>query len=142
MKYLKIYTDGGARGNPGPAAIGIVIKSKTGKTIYQEGKTIGKATNNQAEYQGLIHALEWVKENTFQVNVIDCFLDSKLVVAQMKGEFKIKSLNIKSLWQKAKTLEKNLRSKINYYHIFRELNSEADQLLNQALDLTTGRQVC
>jgi len=134
MKYLKIYTDGGSRGNPGPGAIGIVIKEKNNQIVFQAGKTIGRTTNNQAEYRALITALEWLKKNAPNVDRVDFFLDSKLVVYQMRGEYKIKSLKIRPLWQQAKNLEFSLGAKINYHLIPRSLNYEPDFLLNQALD--------
>jgi len=135
MNSLKIFTDGGARGNPGPAAIGMVIKDEKDKVIWKNGKTIGTATNNQAEYKGLIEALREVRELNLSPETIDCFLDSNLVVQQMKGKFKIKSAGLKTLWKEAKSLELSLKTKINYHHIPREKNSQADSLLNQALDL-------
>jgi ribonuclease HI len=134
MKYLKIFTDGGARGNPGPAATGFVIKDSQDKILFQAGKAIGQATNNQAEYQALIQALNWVKENQPQVAQIDFFLDSRLVVNQMSGKFKIKSPKMRQLWQKAKTLALSLKATINYHLIPREMNTQADSLLNQALE--------
>lgn len=135
MSTLKIYTDGGARGNPGPSAIGVVIKNEADKIVYQRGEKIGWATNNEAEYQALIFALEWINKNEQTVERIDFFLDSKLVVSQMRGEFKVKSPKVKPLWQKAKILEEKFPSMIIYNLIPRELNSAADSLLNQALDL-------
>jgi len=135
MSYLKIYTDGGSRGNPGPGAVGVVIRDKKDRIIFQEGRKIGWTTNNQAEYQALIEALKWVKKNHPQAEKIDFFLDSKLVVSQMKGGFKVKSDKIKPLWQEAKNLESSLKAKISYHHLGREMNFEADRLLNQALDL-------
>lgn len=136
MKKLKIYTDGGARGNPGPAAIGIVVQDEKGQILFQQGKAIGWATNNQAEYQALIRALTWTKNQPIQPETIDCYLDSQLVVAQMQGRYRIKSDSIKKLWQQAKQLEQTLSpTKINYHLIPRRLNQKADQLLNQALDL-------
>ncbi len=135
MNYLKIYTDGGARGNPGPGAYGVVIKNNQGKIIYKEAKSIGKATNNQAEYQGLIAGLEWIAESCPQnVKKIDFFLDSTLVVNQMQGNYKVKSINIRPLWIQAKGLESKIKSEINYHHIPREKNYQADSLLNEALD--------
>jgi len=136
MKILKVYTDGGARGNPGPAAIGIVVKNQNGQTIFQQGRAIGWATNNQAEYQALIAALSWIKDNHPQAEKIDFFLDSQLVVSQMQGKYRVKSAKIKPLWQKAKQLETSLPPvKVDYHLIPRSLNHEADRLLNQALDL-------
>jgi len=139
MKYLKIYTDGGSRGNPGPGAIGIVIKNKNGQIVFQAGKTIGRATNNQAEYRALITALEWLKKNASDVKRLDFLLDSKLVVFQMRGKYKIKSPKIRPLWQQAKNLEFCLGAKINYHLIPRSLNYEPDLLLNQALDQPNTR---
>ncbi len=134
MKYLKIYTDGGARGNPGPAAYGLVIKNQKENIIYKHSEKIGKATNNQAEYEGLIAGLRWLVKNNIQSEKIDFFLDSKLVVNQMQGNFKVKSLNIRPLWRRAKKLEEKFDGKIYYHHIPREENTEADKLLNEALD--------
>jgi ribonuclease HI len=134
MKYLKIYTDGGARGNPGPAAYGLVIKNQKENIIYKYGEKIGKATNNQAEYEGLIAGLKWLVKKNVQPEKIDFFLDSTLVVNQMQGNFKVKSLNIRPLWRRAKKLEDKIDAKINYHHIPREKNTEADKMLNEALD--------
>lgn len=134
MKNLNIYTDGGARGNPGPAAYGVVIKTNQGKTIYEESKAIGIATNNEAEYQGLIAALKWLNQAQLKVDSYNFYLDSRLVVKQMQGEFKVKANNLKPLWQKAKKLAKNLPGKIKYQHIPRDKNVAPDKLLNQALD--------
>lgn len=138
MKSLKIYTDGGARGNPGPAAIGIVVKDESRNPIFQEGKTIGRATNNQAEYLALIRALEWLTKNASEVGQIDFFLDSTLVVSQANGSFKIKSPLLKPLWQKVKALEQLLSVKVDYHYIPRERNYQADSLVNKALD----NQIC
>jgi len=135
MKKLKIYTDGGSRGNPGPAAFGVVITNEQKKPIYKKGKKIGIKTNNQAEYEGLIHALEWLAKNSKSIQTVEFFLDSKLVINQMKGLFKVKAPKIKPLYYKAKQLEQSLDIDITYSHIPRELNSYADSLLNQALDL-------
>lgn len=137
MKRLKIYTDGGSRGNPGPSGIGVAVKNEKGETVFQKGEFIGQATNNQAEYQALIYALDWLEKNSKRIEKVDFFLDSKLVVCQMKGEFKIKSPAIRPLWIKAKQIESRLDIQIDYHSIPRELNAEADGLLNQALDLTT-----
>lgn len=134
MKKLKVHTDGGARGNPGPGAIGIVIKNENNKTIFKIGKKIGWATNNQAEYRALIFALKTIRASFSQAEEIDFFLDSKLVASQMKGEFKIKSIKIKPLFQEAKEIEAEIKAKINYHFLSREKNKEADFLLNQALD--------
>jgi len=131
---LSIYTDGGARNNPGPAAIGIVVQDEMGKTVFEIGKSIGFATNNEAEYEALIFALKWVKENAKEAEDIYFFLDSLLVVSQMSGRYKIKAPHIKILWQRAKTIEISLNKNVKYHLIPRDKNSRADLLLNSALD--------
>lgn len=136
MKSLKIYTDGGSRGNPGPAAYGIVIKTNKGKTICEKSKAIGRATNNEAEYQGLIAALNRLNKSQLKADQLIFYLDSRLVVNQMQGKFKVKAGNLKPLWQKAKKLAQNLSGEIKYQHIPRTSNRRADKLLNQALDKT------
>jgi len=140
---IEIFTDGGSRGNPGPAAIGVVIKEKSGKKIYNIGRYIGISTNNDAEYKALLEGLSYLVEH-FKVRSVEmkmglnvsCFLDSELVVKQMNGEYKVKNPNIKTLWKKIKELERRFSS-IEYVHIPREKNSEADYLVNQALDLAS-----
>ncbi|HNS71145.1 MAG TPA: ribonuclease HI family protein [bacterium] len=140
---IEIFTDGGSRGNPGPAAIGVVIKEKSGKKIYNIGRYIGISTNNDAEYKALLEGLSYLVEH-FKVKSaekkmglnVSCFLDSELVVKQMNGEYKVKNPNIKTLWKKIKELERRFSS-IEYVHIPREKNSEADYLVNQALDLAS-----
>ncbi len=134
MNNLNIYTDGGARGNPGPAAYGVVIKTDQGETIYEESQAIGRATNNEAEYQGLIASLKWLNKAQIKAGQFNFHLDSNLVVKQMQGKFKVKANNLKPLWQKAKHLAQSLSGKIKYQHIPREKNAAPDKLLNQALD--------
>ncbi|MBU2592840.1 ribonuclease HI family protein [Patescibacteria group bacterium] len=136
MKHLKIFTDGGSRGNPGPSAIGIVIKDEKGRVVYRKGEMIGPATNNQAEYYALIHALNRLDKDKEGVGAVDFFLDSKLVVCQMQGKFKVKSPAVKNLWLEAKQKEIALEIPVKYHLIPRELNFEADKLLNQALNLS------
>jgi len=130
-KKIKIFTDGGARGNPGPAGIGIVITDDKGKVIKKHAEFIGRATNNQAEYKALIKGLELAKElNPQEVN---CYLDSELVVKQMKQEYRVKDKDLQPLFIKAWNAGIKLK-KVSYHHIGRELNSEADMLLNLELD--------
>lgn len=130
-----IYTDGGARGNPGPAAYGFVILDHALHIIHEEGKKIGVSTNNVAEYTGVISALKWILENLKKENLlIKISLDSKLVASQLKGEFKIKNENLRSLFFTAKTLEEKISGKVDYFYIPREQNKLADQLVNLALD--------
>jgi len=130
-KVITIYTDGGARGNPGPAAIGVVIKDEKGKIMKQYAEYIGEATNNQAEYQALIKGLELAQE--FKPQQVYCFLDSELVTKQMKQEYKVKDQDLQSLF--VKVWNNALKfPKVSYQHISRNLNKEADALLNQELD--------
>lgn len=129
-KRLIIYTDGGARGNPGPASIGIVICNERNEMIKECSKFIGKATNNQAEYQAIIYALEKAKQ--LKVETIDFYLDSELVVQQLNRKFKIKDRNLATLFIKIWNLSQGFK-KINFFYIPRERNKEADRLVNQVL---------
>ncbi len=135
---LKVFTDGGARGNPGPAAIGVVIKNQRGEIIHQKGQCIGQKTNNEAEYYALIYALQWLKDNLDNFDgalMINFFLDSKMIVNQMAGNYKVKAPNLKPLFNEAKKIEIELGSvPIRYSHIQRDLNKLADRQVNLALD--------
>lgn len=127
---LTIYTDGAARGNPGPAGIGVVIV-KDCKVIRRCVKYIGKATNNQAEYQAVIFALE--KAKALKAKKADCYLDSELVTEQLNRKYKIKDKDLASLFIKIWNLSLDFKE-INFYHVSREKNKEADKLANQAID--------
>ena len=128
---LKINCDGGSRGNPGPAAYGFVIRD--GPNIIKEGSGyIGITTNNVAEYTAVIEALGWLKEKKTKSD-INFFLDSQLVVSQLNGIYKVKNSKIRELVIKVHELEAAF-GKIIYYHIPREENSDADKLVNMALD--------
>lgn len=127
---VDIFTDGGARGNPGPAGIGVVIKHN-GKTIEEYRKFLGEATNNQAEYEGVHHALLQAKK--LGVTEIAFYLDSELVVSQLKQEFKIKNEILGKIFIKIWNLSQHFK-KISYQWIPREQNDEADKLVNQAID--------
>ena len=131
MKHLIINTDGGARGNPGPAGIGVVIKDELGKIIYRHGAYIGEGTNNTAEYKALIKALEEAHNlggTHLQIN-----MDSELIVRQMQGLYKIKEPNLQKLAGEVIKLKNKFQS-VNFTHIRRELNKAADALVNQAID--------
>ena len=134
---LNIFTDGGSRGNPGPSAIGVVIKDLQGKTLHQFGSIIPNGTNNVAEYQGVIFALKYLISIQASPSSIDFFLDSSLAVNQLNGLWKVKDSNLRMLVIKVRELEGKLETKIKYHAIPREKNSEADALLNIALDSTT-----
>jgi ribonuclease HI len=137
MLKLKIYTDGGARGNPGPAACGVVVKNEKDEIILEASKFIGAATNNQAEYEALILALEKVQnifiEEKYNEKNIECYLDSELVVKQLRREYKIKNEGLKPLFMKARNLISDFDS-VKFIHIPREKNKQADKLVNKELD--------
>ena len=132
MNYtkVKVYTDGGARGNPGPAGIGAVIK-EGGKVILEAKEYIGETTNNQAEYKALILGLKKAKE--LKAEEVECFLDSELVTKQMNREYKVKNKELAPLFVKAWNLSLGFK-KIIFKHIYREKNEEADRLVNEAID--------
>lgn len=134
MADLVVYTDGGSRGNPGPAGIGAVIEENGGRILHKISEYIGEATNNQAEYQALIKALEWIKNNYDTAAKIECRLDSELVVKQLKGEYKIKNEGLKPLFSKVNNLIDDLGAEVRFSHILRDKNERADELVNIALD--------
>ena len=135
---INIYTDGGARGNPGPAAIGFVVMTGNGKKIFGTGKPLGQTTNNVAEFSAMIAALQWLLKNKKSLgdktNTVNFFSDSQLMVNQLKGIYKIKNIRLRSLIIQARQLEKQLNKIIIYCLIPREKNSLADSLVNQTLD--------
>jgi len=133
-KSLYVFTDGGAKGNPGPAAIGFVVKDNFGKTLVREGKSIGFATNNIAEYRAVIGALCWILTNIKeQPLTINFYLDSTLVVNQLNGLFKIKNKNLKNLAVEVKRLEGKINGKIFYHYNPRKKNKESHFLVVSAL---------
>lgn len=137
INNLKIFTDGGARGNPGPSAIGVYVTDGRGEKLTGFGKTIGVATNNVAEYMAVIEALTWIIENKksfAKTAKIDFFLDSKLVCSQIIGIFKVKNANLADLLFEVRTREAQISFPIFYRHIPREENSKADKFVNEALD--------
>ena len=127
-----IYTDGGARGNPGPAGVGYVIYDEKKNLVYSEGIYIGEATNNQAEYLAVSHAL--VKAADFGFAELKFYLDSELVVNQLSKKFKIKNSELAKLFVKIWN-QSQIFKNVDYTHIPREKNKLADQLVNQAIDL-------
>lgn len=128
---VKIYSDGGARGNPGPAAIGVYIEDETGKKIKSISRYIGETTNNQAEYQAVLAGLIYIKD--LKPKEVSCFLDSELVVKQLKGEYKVKDPALAEQFIKIWNLQHEFE-KISFTHIRREKNKLADSLVNLALD--------
>jgi ribonuclease HI len=126
---MKIHVDGGARGNPGPAAIGAVLDDGRQQVFISE--YIGRATNNIAEYTALQRALEKARE--LKADSIQVFSDSELMVKQLTGIYKVKNENIKKIYNSIKSLATGF-SKIEYVHVRRQYNKEADSLVNKALD--------
>jgi len=127
----RLHTDGGARGNPGPAGIGVVLRDSDGEVIGEIARGIGVQTNNVAEYQALISGLEMALDKG--VRQIDVFMDSQLVVSQMKGEWKIKNAGLRPLAVKAHGLMRRFDdASISY--VPREQNADADKLANQGMD--------
>ena len=129
--YLIAHSDGGARGNPGPAGYGVVIKDNTGKKVAALSEYLGHQTNNFAEYQGLIAALEYAVEHG--PKALKLVSDSELMVKQVKGIYKVKNANLQELHARAK----QLIAQLHWFaidHAFREHNQEADRLANDAMD--------
>jgi len=131
---LKIYTDGGARGNPGLAAIGVVVCNEAGEVILEHQDVIGEATNNIAEYCAMIAGLELAKR--LKSEDVECYSDSKLIVNQLNGNFKIKTAHIRKLHERACSIANSIKQ-VSYHHLPRETSEiqSADRLVNAALDL-------
>lgn len=128
---LTIFTDGGARGNPGPAATGVVIKDAKGKTLAHYGEYLGEQTNNYAEYSALISGLK--KAKALGATEVDCVLDSELVTKQMKLEYKVKEPTLQKLFVQVYNLASQFK-KVTYRHTLRHNNKEADAEVNLVLD--------
>lgn len=137
MKKIIIYTDGGSRGNPGPAAIGVVFTNEKGQKIKEYSNCLGEKTNNEAEYQAVIFALEKFKavfgKKLAGQTEIELRADSELLVKQLNGEYKILEPKIQSLFLKIWNLRIDFK-KIKFRFIRREKNREADKLVNEALN--------
>ena len=137
MEKIIIYTDGGSRGNPGEAAIGIVIKNEGGDVIKTYGEVLGIATNNMAEYTAIVVALQKVKQllgkERTKKTEIEFRMDSELAMKQLNGEYKIENEDLQPLFLKIWNLKFDF-GKMSFKHIPREKNKEADTLVNEALD--------
>jgi ribonuclease H / adenosylcobalamin/alpha-ribazole phosphatase len=127
----RLSTDGGARGNPGPAAYGYVLETEDGTVLAAHGERIGIATNNVAEYSALIAGLEKALE--LGVDEVEVVSDSQLLVKQMQGEYRVKNEALQELWSRASALARRVGS-VSYRWVRREHNELADRLLNEALD--------
>jgi ribonuclease HI len=131
-----IYIDGGSRGNPGPAASGVVILADDGKTeLFAGGFFLGRATNNVAEYTGLIHALR--QAQAIGAEHVSVFSDSELMVCQINGQYRVKNAGLKALYEQATALSKEFAS-FRISHVYREQNAHADKLVNMALNRKTN----
>lgn len=139
LRSIKLYADGGSRGNPGPSAYGFVILDHETEEVIQSGnKYLGITTNNQAEYHGVLSGLEWCKQHNVQQ--VEVFLDSLLVVNQLKGIFKVKNRDLWTLFESTKKLQGAFK-KITFTHVPRELNKLADAEVNKALDAVKGEDL-
>ncbi|MFI5241183.1 MAG: ribonuclease HI family protein [Microgenomates group bacterium] len=134
-----IFSDGGARGNPGPSAAAFVFFDESHKVIHKESKFLGDRTNNYAEYQGVLLALNWILKNESLVKGdINFFMDSELVVKQINGLYKVKEPTLKSLHQNVKESLQKISVKVVFQNILREKNSVADSLVNEELDKSSS----
>ena len=127
----RLSTDGGARGNPGPAAYGYVLETDDGTVLAAHGEAIGVATNNVAEYRALVEGLRKAVE--LQLDELEVVSDSELLVHQMRGEWKIKNAALRELWEEAGDLADRI-GRVRYTAVRREHNELADRLVNEALD--------
>lgn len=127
----RLSTDGGARGNPGPAAFGYVLETEDGDVLAAHGERIGRATNNVAEYRGLVAGM--AKAAELGVRDLEVVSDSELLVKQMTGEYRVKNYALRELWEEASNLERKF-ARVRYTAVRREHNELADQLVNEALD--------
>ena len=140
LTQVNIFSDGGSRGNPGAAAYGFVICDDKQNQLYCGSKYLGIMTNNQAEYRGVLAALEYLSTilknvNDKKLQKINLYLDSKLIVEQMNGNYKIKNEGLKPLYLQIKDIIQSLTEiEVQFSHIPREKNKEADRLVNEELD--------
>ena len=131
---LRVNVDGGARGNPGPAAVGVVVRDESGEVLADAAEPIGTATNNVAEYRALIRGIEMAAEHG--ATELELYGDSELVVKQVRGEYRVKDPGLKPLHAEARS-KLSAFSTWSFDHVRREQNAEADALVNQALDAHT-----
>jgi len=133
---VNIYTDGGSRGNPGISGYGLVVYDSQDNIIHQQSQFLGTKTNNEAEYAAFLGALEWLRDNhqLHQITKVNFFADSQLMVRQLQGKYKVKSPNLKPLFQQSQQLLKEINLEYQFKDIRRHLNTLADELANQAMD--------
>ena len=131
MERLYLFTDGASRGNPGPAAAGVMIKDQEGKVLLEKGQFLGRMTNNEAEYRALLLGLELAKD--LKPETLVCSLDSELVVSQINGLYRVKKPHLRRLLLKIRQVERNY-PKVVYKLIPRDKNTAADALANNVLN--------
>jgi ribonuclease HI len=136
QQRLMIYSDGGARGNPGPAAIGFIAQNEKGETVASDTRFIGIHTNNQAEYEALLFALKYAVESN--ASEVACYLDSELVTRQLNGEYEVKDNLLQQYWRKVREIKACFK-KISFYNVRRSHPQiqKADELVNRTLDKQT-----
>ena len=135
--WFMAHCDGGSRGNPGPAAYGVVITNSDGRDVARLSKFLGRQTNNYAEYSGLLAALQWAVENG--AKALRVVSDSELMVKQINGQYKVANPVLRPLWEEAMQLSRKLAG-FEIRHTLREGNREADRLANEAMDEGMGRR--
>lgn len=141
QKILKIHTDGGSRGNPGIAGVGIFVTDQAGQVLYEQATFLGEKTNNESEYTGFLLSAQWLvntflpeEKKSFQPDKIEWYLDSKLVVEQLNKRWKIKEDRLLELAQQCWKALEALPYPFEITHVPRAKNAEADKLANQAMD--------
>lgn len=136
MAKIQIFTDGGSRGNPGPAAIGVYISDDNNKELERIGKKIGEATNNVAEYSAILEGLAWALANKSKHDIqeVHFYMDSQLAYSQIVGLYKVKNERIRTFIFEIRQKEAELGTPVFYNHILREKNKKADLMVNLALD--------
>src|SRR5579859_2789886 len=137
-QQIVAHIDGASRGNPGPAAYGVVLESEDGAPVATLSKTLGHTTNNVAEYHALLAALDYAVEH--QVRCLKVLTDSELLARQIQGAYKVKSPDLKPLYEHARSTIARLES-FSIQHVRREQNSEADRLANLALDDSKAQEI-
>lgn len=136
MGKLRINCDGGARGNPGPAAAAFVVRDDNNNIVYKGSKYLGESSNNFAEYSAILLAFEWLieKANKENVEILNFFLDSELAVKQLNGIYKVKDEKLRVLFMAIKEYIKKLTIPVTFSHVTRDKNQFADILVNNTLD--------
>jgi len=143
MRKIILHTDGGSRGNPGPAALGVVIANEKDEMLKQYGEYIGEATNNDAEYQAVVSGLKKIKslfgKNATKDIIVEVMADSELLVKQMNGKYKVENSKVQQLFLKIWNLKVDFKE-VTFTAVPREQNKAADKMVNEALDAEVGRK--